>query len=104
MILGSPGGSTIPTTVFQIIVNVIGYKMNLADAVSAGRFHHQWLPDWIAYEENSIDSITVAALKQMGHELRSRIAIGRVNAIQVMENGMRTGCADIRGGNSSCGY
>ena len=56
---GSPGGSTIPTTVFQVIVNVLDFGMNIQEAVDAGRFHHQWLPDLISYEKNAIDSLTV---------------------------------------------
>ncbi len=56
MVLGSPGGSTIPTTVFQVIVNVIDFGLNMKQAVDTGRFHHQWLPDWISYEKNAIDS------------------------------------------------
>jgi gamma-glutamyltranspeptidase/glutathione hydrolase len=104
VVLGSPGGSTIPTTVFQVIVNVIDFGMGIDEAVNAGRFHHQWLPDWIIYENNSIDSLTVKTLKQMGHEMKPRTAIGRVNAIQIMEDGGKAGCADKRGDNSSCGY
>jgi len=104
IVLGSPGGSTIPTTVFQVIVNVIDFGMNIGEAVDAGRFHHQWLPDWIVCENNGIDSITVKTLQKMGHEIRQRTAIGRVNAIQILENGQKTGSADRRGDNSSCGY
>ena len=59
LVVGSPGGSTIPTTVFQVIINVIDFGMNIQEAVDAGRFHHQWLPDWISYEKNAIDSLTV---------------------------------------------
>ncbi len=68
MVLGSPGGSTIPTTVFQVIVNVIDYDMSLGQAVSAKRFHHQWLPDYISYEREAIDSLTLIKLKDMGHQ------------------------------------
>ncbi|MCJ7449076.1 MAG: gamma-glutamyltransferase [Bacteroidales bacterium] len=104
IVLGSPGGSTIPTTVFQVIVNVIDFRMKIGEAVDAGRFHHQWLPDWIMFERDGIDSLTVNTLKQMGHEMKQRISIGRVNAIQILEDGQKTGSADKRGDNSSCGY
>jgi gamma-glutamyltranspeptidase / glutathione hydrolase len=104
LVLGSPGGSTIPTSVFQVIVNVIDFKMNIQEAVDAGRFHHQWLPDLISYEINAIDSLTVQKLTDMGHELKTRTSIGRVNAIMIYPDGKKAGGADKRGNNSSCGY
>jgi gamma-glutamyltranspeptidase/glutathione hydrolase len=50
LVVGSPGGSTIPTTVFQVITNVIDYNMDIRQAVDTGRFHDQWLPDYIMFE------------------------------------------------------
>jgi gamma-glutamyltranspeptidase/glutathione hydrolase len=104
LILGSPGGSTIPTSVFQVLINSIDFSMNIQEAVDKGRFHHQWLPDLISYEEHSIDSATVLKLQQIGHELVSRTSIGRVNAIQILSDGKKTGGADNRGNNIACGY
>jgi gamma-glutamyltranspeptidase/glutathione hydrolase len=104
LVVGSPGGSTIPTTVFQVIVNVLDFGMNISQAVDAGRFHHQWLPDWISYEKNAIDSLTSEELKEMGHILKERVSIGSVNAIMILPDGKKAGGADIRGNNSSCGY
>jgi gamma-glutamyltranspeptidase / glutathione hydrolase len=104
LIVGSPGGSTIPTSVFQVIINIIDYNMNVREAVDMGRFHHQWLPDWISCEDNSIDSITLGALRQMGHEIRSRATLGNVNAIQILPDGKLAGAADKRGDNSACGF
>jgi gamma-glutamyltranspeptidase/glutathione hydrolase len=104
MVVGSPGGSTIPTTVYQIIVNVIDFGMNIQAAVDAGRFHHQWIPDWISYEKNAIDSLTSQNLRQMGHVLKERTTIGSVNAVMIIPNGKKTGGADKRGDNTSCGY
>ena len=104
LVAGSPGGSTIPTSVFQVIINVIDHNMSIMEAVDTGRFHHQWLPDWISYEINSIDSLTLQELKQMGHETGPRPAIGRVNAIQVLPGGVLAGGADKRGDNTACGY
>ena len=104
LVVGSPGGSTIPTTVYQIIVNVIDFGMNIQEAVDAGRFHHQWLPDWISYEKNAIDSLTYKNLRHMGHLLKERITIGSVNAVMILPDGKKAGGADKRGDNSSCGY
>ena len=104
LVLGSPGGSTIPTTVFQVVVNVLDFGMNIGQAVDAGRFHHQWLPDWISYEKDAIDSLTLERLEEMGHELKQRSALGRINAIMVLPGGEKTGGADKRGNNSACGY
>ncbi len=104
LVAGSPGGSTIPTSVFQVIINVIDYNMNVREAVDTGRYHHQWQPDWISYEVDGIDSLTLLKLKQIGHEIRGRPAIGRVNAIQVLPDGKLAGGADKRGNNSACGY
>jgi gamma-glutamyltranspeptidase / glutathione hydrolase len=104
LVVGSPGGSTIPTSVFQVIINVTDYNMNIQDAVDAGRFHHQWLPDWISYEKESIDSLTALKLIDIGHELKLRNAIGRVNAIMILPDGKKSAGADKRGNNSACGY
>jgi gamma-glutamyltranspeptidase/glutathione hydrolase len=104
MVAGSPGGSTIPTSVFQIIINVIDHGMNIRQAVDTGRFHHQWLPDYISYEKNSLDSSTIMKLQGMGHELRERNTIGRVNAIMILPDGSKAAGADRRGNNSACGY
>jgi gamma-glutamyltranspeptidase/glutathione hydrolase len=104
MVVGSPGGSTIPTTVYQIIVNVIDFGMNIQAAVDAGRFHHQWIPDWISYEKNAIDSLTLKNLRYLGHTLKERITIGSVNSIMILPDGKRSGGADKRGDNTSCGY
>jgi gamma-glutamyltranspeptidase/glutathione hydrolase len=104
MVLGSPGGSTIPTSVFQVIVNVIDHGMNIQAAVDTGRFHHQWLPDQIAFENNTIDSVTLKKIKEMGHTISFRSAIGRVNAIQILPEMRMAAGADKRGDNSACGY
>ena len=104
LIAGSPGGSTIPTTVFQVIVNVIDYNMDIQEAVDAGRFHHQWLPDYIAYEENSFDPAMLRKISSLGHDLKPRESIGRVNAILILPNGKKSGGADRRSFNTSCGY
>jgi gamma-glutamyltranspeptidase/glutathione hydrolase len=104
MVVGSPGGSTIPTTVFQVVVNAIDYGKGMQEAVDAGRFHHQWLPDWISYEENFIDSTSIMKLKSMGHAMKSRSGIGRVNAIMILPDGKKEGGADPRGYNVASGF
>ena len=104
MVAGSPGGSTIPTSVLQVITNVIDFGMDIRHAVDTGRFHHQWLPDYISYENNSLDSSTIAMLVKIGYKLNNRTAIGRVNAILVLPDGRKEGGADRRGDNSACGY
>ena len=68
--VGSPGGSTIPTTVLQVITNVLDAKLNLPMAVSAGRVHEQWLPDVVLVDRESIEPATRAALEAMGHRFR----------------------------------
>jgi gamma-glutamyltranspeptidase/glutathione hydrolase len=104
MVLGSPGGSTIPTTVFQVIINVLDFGMDIGLAVNSDRFHHQWLPDQISYEKSATDSLTFQKLSSMGHKLKERTAIGSVNAIMITEGGRRAGAADKRGNNSASGY
>jgi gamma-glutamyltranspeptidase / glutathione hydrolase len=104
LVAGSPGGSTIPTSVLQIIINVIDFGMNIREAVDAGRFHHQWLPDYIIHERNSLDSSTVRTLRSMGYNLKQRSTIGRVNAIMILPDGRLEGSGDNRGNNSACGY
>jgi gamma-glutamyltranspeptidase/glutathione hydrolase len=104
LVLGSPGGSTIPTTVFQVIVNVLDFGMSIGQAVNAGRFHHQWLPDWISFEKDAIDSISSKKLTDMGHILKERASIGSINAIMILPGAKIAGGADKRGNNSSCGY
>lgn len=104
IILGSPGGSTIPTSVLQVIVNVIDFRMNISDAVDAGRFHHQWLPDHISYEENSLSAEVIDRLIRHGHQLMPVKSLGRVNAIMLLDDGRKASGADKRGDNVACGY
>lgn len=82
MVLGSPGGATIITSVLQVIHNVVDYHLSLQEAVNAPRFHHQWQPDEIQYGPRAISAETRASLSQMGYELAERSAYGEVNAIQ----------------------
>ena len=105
MVVGTPGGSTIITSVFQTILNVIEHNMTMQEAVNAKKVHHQWLPDQVLYESNAFDSITLSELEQMGHLLKLRDGIGRMDAILVLEDGRLEGAADYtRGDNTAMGY
>ncbi len=104
MVVGTPGGATIITSVFQVIMNVIEFRMPLKDAVQKQRFHHQWLPDLIYHEKNTFDEITAKKLKSMGHVLRERVGIGQVEAILIGPDGKMEGAADRRGDDSASGY
>ncbi|MBO3696939.1 gamma-glutamyltransferase [Roseivirga sp. E12] len=104
MVVGTPGGSTIITSVFQTIINVIDFDMTMQESVSAPRFHHQWLPDVIQTEREAFDSLLIANLKSKGHELRARGTIGRVDAILVLPNGKLEAGADPRGDDTADGY
>ena len=96
LVLGSPGGSTIITTVAQIIINIIDYDMSISDAVQAPRFHHQWLPDVVFYEEGAISNKTMNTLKNKGYTFHRRKSIGEANCIQIPSNGIIFGAADSR--------
>jgi len=98
MILGSPGGSTIITSVFQTMLNVMEHDMNMQQAVNAYRFHHQWLPDNILIEPSvsELDSLVRLELEGMGHLLEDLPVMGKVNAILVRPDGKYEGAADIR--------
>ena len=103
LILGTPGGSTIITTVFQNILNVVVHDMTIKKAVDAPRFHSQWLPDQTDYEKNSLSKKTITKLKKLGHKLELRGYIGEANGIMI-DNDLYWGGADKRGENSAAGY
>ncbi len=104
MVVGTPGGTTIITSVFQTIMNVIDHKMTMQEAVTAGRIHSQWLPDEIVAEERALDSARTRSLKTIGHTIRWRKAIGRVDAILVRPDGKLEGGADPRGDDAADGF
>ncbi len=105
MVLGSPGGSTIISSVFQTVLNTTVYGMNMQEAVNKGRFHHQWKPDYIFTEFNRPLSIsTMINLFGKGHILLPIPYIGNVNAIKVTSTGKLEGGADPRGNNQVKGF
>lgn len=83
MVLGTPGGSTIITNVYQVMMNVLAYDMSLQEAVDAPKMHAQWLPDVITLEEGALDDAGKEQLEALGHELREIPQIGRMQAIRI---------------------
>ncbi|MEO2070522.1 MAG: gamma-glutamyltransferase [Zunongwangia sp.] len=106
MVVGSPGGSTIITSVLQTFLNVAEFDLSMQEAVSAKRFHHQWLPDEIMMEPGGFSEKTIKKLQQKGYKINqkeSRI-IGKVDAIKVLPNGNLEGGADPRGDDTAIGF
>jgi gamma-glutamyltranspeptidase/glutathione hydrolase len=105
LIVGTPGGPTIITTVSQVILNVIDHGMSVPDAVAAPRVHHQALPDLIRYERNGLAPATVDALQALGHRVEARSGTsGIVAAIGRAPNGGWIGVADPRYAGGAAGY
>jgi gamma-glutamyltranspeptidase/glutathione hydrolase len=104
MVVGSPGGSTIPSAVMQVILNVIDFKMNAQDAVDAPRIHHQWQPDRLRCER-TLSPDTVAILKARGYDVdfTPAVVLARVEAI-VVDGGYLQGGSDGRGAGKASGY
>lgn len=101
---GTPGGSTIITSVFQTIVNIIDHGMNASQAVAAPRFHHQWLPDKIRFEEKGFDQQTIDSLASMGHEINQKGKLGKVECIYYNQEGKIEGAADPRADDTVMGF
>lgn len=111
LVVGSPGGATIITNVFQQISNLVDFGMGVRKGVNAPRLHHQHLPDRIQYEPGSLSAEVVSALEAMGHEMNERIRsgevypfIGDVQAVLRLPDGSLAGASDHRRGGAAVGY
>lgn len=104
MVVGTPGGSTIITSVFQTILNVLAFGQDMQTAVTSPRFHHQWLPDEVYVEKGAIDAATRARLEARGYKIEERGSIGRVDAILVKPDGSLETGADPRGNDQGAGF
>jgi gamma-glutamyltranspeptidase/glutathione hydrolase len=104
MVVGTPGGSTIITSVFQSILNVFAFGKSMQEAVSAPRFHHQWLPDEVQVEEGALTEKVRSDLTLKGYKIVPRGPMGRVDAILIKPNGKLETGADPRGNDTGGGY
>jgi len=82
LVVGTPGGTTIITSVFQSIINIVDFGMSAEDAVNKPKFHHQWLPD-VIFVENDFEASTITALEAMGYKVNKRGNIGRTEMIEI---------------------
>jgi gamma-glutamyltranspeptidase/glutathione hydrolase len=102
--LGSPGGATIPSTVLQVLINVLDAKMDLVRAVGQGRVHEQWLPDAVVVDRESLEPATKAGLEALGHTVRVVEALGDAEAVmESEETGLRTAASDPRNEGAALG-
>lgn len=103
IVIGTPGGTTIPTSVYQALVNMIDFNMSIGDAIDLPKFHHQWLPDEVLIETN-FNAKTKEQLQKMGYTLKDRSSIGRTDGVRILPNKVREAAADRRGDDSVAGY
>ncbi len=105
LVVGTPGGTTIPTSVYQTLVNILDFNMSEEDAVNKPKFHHQWLPDEV-FIEKDFPATVADELRKMGYKITERSEIGRTELIRITQEGGRkiTAIADKRGDDAAAGY
>ena len=102
LVLGTPGGSTIPTSVFQTIINILEFDLSVEDAINKPKFHHQWQPDVIYVEKDFSESLK-SNLEEMGYKFKKRKPIGRTEVIKISDHKIEA-VGDKRGDDSAAGY
>jgi gamma-glutamyltranspeptidase / glutathione hydrolase len=103
LVVGTPGGTTIPTSVYQTIINILDFGMSTEDAVNKPKFHHQWLPDRVDIEKE-FSTTPAVALEKMGYTIYQRGHIGRTEVIIILPEGIYEAVADYRGDDGAEGY
>jgi gamma-glutamyltranspeptidase / glutathione hydrolase len=103
LVVGTPGGTTIPTSVFQTLVNIIDFELSVEEAVNNPKFHHQWLPDEL-FIEADFPAGVADRLKQIGYTVKQRGQIGRTEVIKIYPNGKIEAVADKRGDDDARGW
>ena len=105
MVLGSPGGPTIISTVANVLTHAVDFGENLQRAVNAPRFHHQWMPDELRVEASQFAPDTLELLEKMGHKIKRTGPWGDAECIAIDGNtGERLGASDARNGGSAVGW
>jgi gamma-glutamyltranspeptidase / glutathione hydrolase len=103
IVIGTPGGTTIPTSVYQAIVNVIDHNMSVGDAIDKPKFHHQWQPDLVRVEAD-FDLNVKKELEKMGYKMQEYRSWCRIEGIRILPNKRKETAADKRGDDSVAGF